>query len=294
MIGKRSILVVSIGLAGIGTVLVGRRRQEAARLLRRERRRLERQAHHLAGQVRGIDYRLHGRHPDEGVSDQVLADRIRSAIGPLVHRLDLPHPHVMVNDHVATLHGDVATEYDAQRLSGAVLDVPGVRAVRSYLHVGLLPSDTRPSDGRDGPHHPSPALAELLAAARDAGAGEAPLHAVRAVLGTFFERLPTGERAHVMAHLPEDVRRVAVPPSLSGREVGRLRTAVGLYAGVVAVDSSVDDEHVHDVIDAVLGCLATLVPEECGDVAAVLPDELGELWQRAAAAKPLTDQTTGR
>jgi len=81
------------------------------------------------------------------VDDLVLADRIRSSLGPVEHALDQPRVHVSVHRHVVTLHGDVANEYAADRLESEVRSVAGVVGVRSHLHVGLLPGDGCPSDG---------------------------------------------------------------------------------------------------------------------------------------------------
>ena len=60
-----------------------------------------------SGTRKRIRYRLQQRHPDPNVDAVTLADRIRSTIGPLERVLDLPHVHVMVEGHVALLHGDV-------------------------------------------------------------------------------------------------------------------------------------------------------------------------------------------
>lgn len=106
--------------------------------------------HHLVGRLHGMWYRCLRRHPDEHVDDLVLADRIRSTLGPVEHALDQPRVHVSVYRHVASLHGDVANEYAADRLVAAVRAVSGVAAVRSHLHVGLLPGDGCPSDAFDG------------------------------------------------------------------------------------------------------------------------------------------------
>jgi osmotically-inducible protein OsmY len=81
------------------------------------------------------------------VSDDVLADRIRSSIGGLEKRLDIPHIHVMVEDHVAILHGEVTADSDVRTLEHAIVRVSGVRGVESQLHVGLASGDTRPSEG---------------------------------------------------------------------------------------------------------------------------------------------------
>jgi len=98
-----------------------------------------------SGVLHGLAYRLLRRHPDAAVDDKTLADRIRSTLGPLEKRLDIPRVHVMAAEHVVTLHGDVASQNDAQQIEQAVARVPGVRRVDSKLHVGLLKSDTRPS-----------------------------------------------------------------------------------------------------------------------------------------------------
>lgn len=116
--------------------------------VRRGLRAAGRTMRHVAGQLKGTAYRLSGGHPDPRVSDDVLADRIRSSLGPIEKRLDLPRIHVMVEKHVALLHGDVATPADADELVAAVERVPGVAGVESRLHVGLIPGDTRPSEGR--------------------------------------------------------------------------------------------------------------------------------------------------
>ena len=117
-----------------------------SRAARRRRHRMVGRVHHLRGRMQGLWYRLRRRHPDEHVDDLVLADRIRSCLGPLEHALDQPRVHVSVYRHVATLHGDVATAYAAERLESEVRSVAGVLDVQSHLHVGLLAGDGCPSD----------------------------------------------------------------------------------------------------------------------------------------------------
>ena len=136
-------------LAGIGVTIgyVARPGTHARHVLRRAGERLARQARYAGGQLQGLRYRLLGGHPDPQASGNVLADRVRSTLGPLEAQLDLPHVHVMAEDHVILLHGDVATADQAEQIEDVVAAVPGVIDVRSHLHVGLLPSDTRPSEG---------------------------------------------------------------------------------------------------------------------------------------------------
>jgi CBS domain-containing protein len=107
-----------------------------------------RQARSGRGRARGVADRLRGGHARADVADDVLADRIRSSLGPLERRLDIPRVHVMVQHHVALLHGDVATRADRDAVVAAVAAVPGVRGVDDFLHIGLLPGDTRPSSAR--------------------------------------------------------------------------------------------------------------------------------------------------
>lgn len=105
----------------------------------------------LHGRFRGLLYRLSGQEPDPDVDDLTLADRIRSELGPVEKRLDLPRVHVMVREHVALLHGQVEWPHEAATVEAAVRRVSGVRDIESHLHVGFLDPHTRPSAG----HHDS-------------------------------------------------------------------------------------------------------------------------------------------
>lgn len=144
------------GLAGGGMLAGGaalacrssRISRTAGRLISDTGRRLR----YLAGRLEGLSYTLEGRHPDPNVVDNVLADRIRSQLGGLEKRRDVPHIHVMVEDHVALLHGEVATREDADEIEKAVASVSGVKGVESHLAVGLIEGDTRPSQGRAHTH----------------------------------------------------------------------------------------------------------------------------------------------
>ena len=100
------------------------------------------------GRFEGAMYRLFGLHPDPDVDDATLADRIRSELGPVEKRLDLPRVHVMVDDHVVHLHGEVEWPHEAATIVEAAHRVAGVEKVDSHLRLGMLRSDTRPSQGR--------------------------------------------------------------------------------------------------------------------------------------------------
>ncbi len=196
--------------------------------------------------------------------------------------MDLPHIHVMAEEHIALLHGDVATAEQAEQIEAAVAAVSGVEGVESYLHVGLLPSNTRPSDGVQQ-QAPSAALRRLLGAATDAGIDEQHgSAAVHAILAAFLERLPAGERDQVAAHLPADVRRLAGAPRRTGAPARQPRTVADLVARVVTLDG-VTAEMAEPAIAAVLATLRALVPEEVADIAAVLPRDLARFWQEANA-----------
>jgi uncharacterized protein (DUF2267 family) len=226
---------------------------------------------------------LHGRFcgrpvstPDPNVDDLTLGDRVRSSLGPLEKRLDLPHVHVLVEDHVVLLHGEVVNDSDAEAIEEAVLSVSGVRGIESYLHVGLVSGDTRPSEGA-GEDLRSPALAALLDAARAGGAGKHAVVAVRATLAVLADRLPDGEREHVLAHLPADVRTLFKAPRRSRRQ-HLVRSARELVAAVVNEGQGVPTDRAEAIVEAIIGRFRTLIPEEAADIAAVLPPDLRALW----------------
>ncbi len=274
--------VAVLGILGV-RALVGPGTHGWAQL-RRTGDRVAGKARYLAGRWQGASYRARGGRPDPSVSGAVLADRIRSTLGPLEARMDLPHIHVMAEDHIVLLHGDVATAEQAERIEAAVAAVSGVEGVESYLHLGLLPSDTRPSEGAHQ-QPPTAALRELLGAATGAGLDEqhAP-PALRAILAAFFERLPAGEREQVATHLPEDVRRLAAAPRRAVAPSRQPRTVADLVARVVTIDG-MTAESAEPVIAAVLAMLRALVPEEVADISAVLPRDLARFWEEASAPR---------
>lgn len=232
-----------------------------------------------AGRARGALYRERGGHPELDVDDPVLADRVRSQLGRVEKRLDIPRVHVMVDDHVVLLHGEVPTDDDRRAVEHAASEVAGVEGVESYLHVGLVAGDTRPSEGKVH-RPPSEAMTRLLGAARSAGSGEhgAPT-AVRSVLAALTERLPADERDQFLGHLPADVRSLVLPPWRHGRVAGP--HGVDEFVQVAAGAAGRDPETAKAITESVLGTLRQLVPEEAADVAAVLPAELRRLWNAA-------------
>ena len=239
--------------------------------------RASRELRYLGGRLKGVKYRLAGRHPDLQVVDTVLADRIRSEIGGLEKRLDLPHVQVWVDDHIARLHGEVGRRAEARRVERAVRRVPGVVGVESYLHVGFDRGQTRPSGGR-AVRAPSEALRRLTDAA--IGAGVPPDEArtvVRAVLASFSDRLPARELHKMGAHLPADVRALLEPPRRSRRQA-RVRHVHELVAQVSGATTGLPTRNAEDVTVAVVGVLRDLVPADAKKVGLVLPAELRALW----------------
>jgi uncharacterized protein (DUF2267 family) len=272
---KRLVQAAGVAAGAVGAVAIAAPDTPLGQAARRLGRRLARDLTYAAASAPGIAYRLAGRHPDPDVADDVLADRIRSSIGPLEKRLDVPRVHVMVDDHVVILHGDVPDDDVAAVIEHAVLRVSGVYGVESHLHVGLTRGDTRPSQGAVVAV-PSEALDTLLDAARDAGASR-PRDAVHAVLCTFWDRIPENERAQMFGQLPADVRALAGPPRRHG-DVSRLKTVPQFLAAVTA-EGGIDTPRAEAITRAVIGRLRALVAHEARDVASVLPRDLRVLWE---------------
>ena len=145
------IMSVSAAVAGaivaIASIPPLRRRAEQLRNTAGKRMRYER------GRAAGMRYHLAGNAPNPNVTDDILADRVRSSIGPLEKRLDLPRVHVSVVDHVVHLHGVVGTAEERDAIEHACQAVSGVVGTESYLHIGLGTGDTRPSEAM---WHPEP------------------------------------------------------------------------------------------------------------------------------------------
>lgn len=270
------------GIAVAGGMVLFRPGTRANRALRHQVDVLARHLRHVAGRLSGLGYRVRGRHPDPEASNSLLADRIRSSLGPLEKRLDLAHVHVMAEGHIALLHGEVGTEEEADEIGAAVAAVSGVLGVESYLHIGLASGDTRPSASR-AVQQPSEARRRLLDAATGAGLDPAAAQpVVRAILATFAERLPDDERDQVSTHLPADVRAMFTPPRRS-RQAAPVRTVPELVSRIAAATAELPHDKALEVTRAVVRELRALVPDETADVAAVLPGDLREFWEHKPA-----------
>jgi len=278
---KRVVQVAGLAAGVAGAIATSTPQTAVGRAARRLARRITRDMRYVASSAPGILYRLAGRHPDPNVSDDILADRIRSSIGPLEKRLDLPRIHVAVEDKVAVLHGEVPAETDARAVEHAIMGVSGVRGIESHLHAGLIAGDTRPSQGVTAPTHRSPALQTLLEAARDAGARR-PYAAVHAVLCGFSDRVPVDEREQMLAHLPLDVRVLAGPARRHGERTPPVRTLEQLLAAA-PVEGDIEAARATAITVAIVRTLRDLVRDETADLAAVLPPELRQLWEAEPA-----------
>jgi uncharacterized protein (DUF2267 family) len=269
-----------LGAVGLGGLVLAMRHHHTVRV---RWHRLGRTMRHQAGSWRGVAYRWAGRHPSDDLDDLTLGDRVRSTIGPLEKALDLPHVHVMVEKGVVLVHGEVGTDDDRQAIERAVSSIAGVQGVESYLHLGLLPGDTRPSAGRHAAKPPSSVRVALLDAARRAGVDEPhAAEAVRATLSVFAQRLPTREREHMLGHLPDDVRDLAAPARRLGHSIAHLHSMNELVLAVVGQDVYLSTGHADEIVTAIIGELSAHLPDDAARIGAVLPRELRALWAHGA------------
>lgn len=142
---------IATALIAVGITIRVLGKPGTRRLARSTFSRARRNLHRTWGRLRGLEYRLSGGHPEPDVTDDILADRIRSTLGPIEKQLDIPRVHVMVSDHVAVLHGGLGTRDEERSIIEAVESISGVTAVESRLHIGLSAGSTRPSAGRKSP-----------------------------------------------------------------------------------------------------------------------------------------------
>lgn len=277
--------------SGVGTDALARRLQRIAAA----------RARYLAGVLEGMAYRLSGGHPATDVPDAVLTQRVRSVLGPLEKRIDVPHIRVTAENGIITVSGHVATVRDATELVTATSAIAGVVGVTSRIEVGFAPGDTRPSQGRHtepskGYRRLCDALAGSLpaAAASFPAADVTPRRALRAILSTFAARLPASERAHLLGHLPADVRALATPRAAQIAKAPHVRTADDLIAEISRAGVPGDPLVVERAVASVMQTLADLVPEEVADIAAVLPVDLRAFWAGALTAWPFRTDAEAR
>ena len=274
---KRLVQAAGLVAGVVGVVAATAPDSPLGRRARRVGRRLTRDVRYVAASTPGILYRLAGRRPDPYVTDAVLADRIRSTIGPLEKRLDVPRVHVMVDADVAVLHGEVPSDYEAHAVEHAVMQVSGVIGVESHLHPGLVAGDTRPSEGAAAPQPASDALRRADRHGTRCGrAADRGRRCTRCCAGSWTGCRPTKpckcSRTCPPTSASSPVRRTA---TASARPA--LRTVPQLVAAVTT-EGGIESRQAEQITRAVLATLRELVPEEAHDVAAVLPTELRELW----------------
>ena len=129
---KRVLQAAGITAGAIGAIAATAPGNPIGRGARRLGDRLTRDLRYAAATTPGLVYRLAGRYPDPDVSDQVIADRVRSKLGPIEHRFDLPRIDVRVEDDVeAAVHAV---------LCGFTDRLPETERARLLAH---LPPDAR-------------------------------------------------------------------------------------------------------------------------------------------------------
>ncbi len=229
--------------------------------------------------------------PDSGErTNQDLADQVRSQLGQLIHALDLPRIHVMAEEHTILLHGEVGSESDRDRILNYVRFMPGVESIESHMSVGLLPSDTRPSEGQPAR---SAMYNELEGHLVDAGViGTSARPAMIGILLSILDVIPREEREHLMGHFPMDVK-VLVSPWIGVREPITVRTPLELeIAAAFRGGTSVQDAT--SFVKAYIETVRKFVPEEDEDVQATLNNRLRAYWadQEPTEQKPTKKETT--
>lgn len=244
---------------------------------------LGREARYWAGRPAAVQASRERRWLPAQVPDPVVADRVRAALLGLERRWDIRRIHVDAEDRVVILHGQVPSSRAARTVEAVALRVPGVAGVESYLHVGPIHEGARPSPGMRYPE-PSEARRRLLQAAYAAGApADLTLPIVRAVLGLIADRIPPEELDQLTVHLPRDVTALCQRPKRNGQHRRPVHGVTDLMADLTSVTDPLDAARARRVVEAVLGTLRDLVPEEAGDIAAVLPADLRSLWLSADA-----------
>ena len=215
----------------------------------------------------------HPRWEDDGV----LADRVRSSLGPLLKRLDQPRGHVASTRQAVTLHGHVTDVEAKAEIEEAARSVPGVTGVSSHLVVGLAAGESTPSAGRRGRR--SPLLLRLERTARDCGfvSRAEARYALRGLLSVFAAQLPYAVRKRFLEHLPADVHELATSVHWLTPEICDLTSEHDL-AQTAALAMLTDRRHADRLLRAVLPILRDHAPGDAARVASALPTEIRALW----------------
>jgi CBS domain-containing membrane protein len=220
--------------------------------------------------------------------DGILADRVRSTIGPLLKRLDQPRVHIMATQGAVTLHGDVSDVQAKSVIESSVRRVPGVTGVTSHLQVGLQPGESTPSAGHRAER--SPLLRALERVVRESGylSSAEARYILRGLLSVFTARLPEPQRHRFLQHLPGDVRRLATSAHWLTSDIRTVTTEHDL-AQTAAVAMLTDRMHADQLLRRVLPVLREHAPTDADTIAAALPSELRSVWSGEAASSRSTE-----
>jgi hypothetical protein len=148
---------VALGAAGMYYLDPDRGRSRRVRTRDRiaaKRRRIQREQERVRRYEEGVVEGLaHAGGPEHGpADDQALVDRVKSELGPTLHadRVSLD-----AADGVVELRGELDDPAAIEQLAVRVQAVPGVRAVRSYLHLPGQPAPNKAA-ALDASRHAEP------------------------------------------------------------------------------------------------------------------------------------------
>ena len=96
----------------------------------------------MASDSAGVAHRLVHRHPGAPADDLTLLDRVESQVFAR-HALPKERLSLEVQGGVVVLRGQLASEREIAAVRQAVARVPGVRGVRSLLHLAGTPAPNK-------------------------------------------------------------------------------------------------------------------------------------------------------